>query len=142
MYDVRDKLTWHEGAIPTHQIWVKLGGDHEGHITPKLHLLESHTVPSARRFSVGLGLLAEHASKSIHACFNFLNRLPIDIWCQHSLSTMHCNQQPPPESASRQRNEAFAGENTRSLPLQVLALVTIIKLNFYLLRLSQFRLST
>ena len=45
-----------------------------GHITPKLHLLESHTVPSVRRLRVGLGLLAEQGSESIHARFNSLQR--------------------------------------------------------------------
>ena len=24
----RDKLTWHYGAIPENEIWVKVGGDH------------------------------------------------------------------------------------------------------------------
>ena len=24
----RDKLTWHDGAIPQYEIWVKFGGDH------------------------------------------------------------------------------------------------------------------
>lgn len=43
-----------------------------GHITPKLHLLESHTLPLLKRLRVGLGLLAEHGSESIHARFNSL----------------------------------------------------------------------
>ena len=45
-----------------------------GHITPKLHLLEAHTVPAIRRLRVGLGLLAEQGSESIHARFNELDR--------------------------------------------------------------------
>ena len=43
-----------------------------GHITPKLHLLECHVVPSMRRFGVGLGLLGEQGGESIHAEFNLL----------------------------------------------------------------------
>ena len=45
-----------------------------GHITPKLHMLEVHVVPSIRRRGVGLGLLAEQGSESIHARFNELRR--------------------------------------------------------------------
>ena len=45
-----------------------------GHITPKLHLLEAHTVPAIRRLRIGLGLLAEQGSESIHARFNELDR--------------------------------------------------------------------
>ena len=45
-----------------------------GRITPKLHLLESHVVPSIRRLGVGIGLLAEQGSETIHAKFNSLNR--------------------------------------------------------------------
>ncbi|XP_065192129.1 uncharacterized protein LOC135823213 [Sycon ciliatum] len=45
-----------------------------GHITPKLHLLESHTAPAMERLGVGLGLLAEQGAESIHAEFNTLER--------------------------------------------------------------------
>ena len=45
-----------------------------GHITPKLHLLERHVVPSMRRFGVGLGLLGEQGGEGIHAEFNTLSR--------------------------------------------------------------------
>ena len=24
----KDKLTWHDGAIPENEVWVKVGGDH------------------------------------------------------------------------------------------------------------------
>ena len=24
----RDRLTWHDGAIPENEIWIKVGGDH------------------------------------------------------------------------------------------------------------------
>ena len=44
------------------------------HITPRLHLLEEHTVTAIERFHVGLGLLAEQGSESIHAKFNSLDR--------------------------------------------------------------------
>ena len=44
-----------------------------GNITPKLHLLEGHVVPSMRRFGVGLGLLGEQGAESIHAEFNKLS---------------------------------------------------------------------
>lgn len=41
-----------------------------GHITPKLHLLEEHTVPLLRTLGVGIGLLGEQGAESIHAAFN------------------------------------------------------------------------
>lgn len=45
-----------------------------GNVTPKLHLLEKHVVPSIRRFGGGLGLLGEQGGESIHAEFNSLSR--------------------------------------------------------------------
>ena len=45
-----------------------------GHITPKLHLLEEHTVPLIRRVHVGLGLLSEQGAEGIHAEFNLLEK--------------------------------------------------------------------
>ena len=88
----------------------------QGHITPKLHLLESHTVPSARRFSVGLGLLAEHSSESIHARFNSLNRdyqlMPNELQrmravCQqHLVSTLPQHDALRPAASSRKRKSS------------------------------------
>ena len=43
-----------------------------GHVTPMLHLLESH-FPSMRRFGVGLGMLGEQGGGEIHAEFNLLS---------------------------------------------------------------------
>jgi len=50
-----------------------------GHITPKLHLLEDHTVPLIKEVHVGLGLLAEQGAESIHAQFNTLERSFVSI---------------------------------------------------------------
>ena len=41
-------------------------------ITPKLHLLEAHTVPCMRTFGVALGLLGEQGGEDIHHRFNQL----------------------------------------------------------------------
>ena len=41
-----------------------------GHITPKLYLLEQHTLPLMTKLGVGIGLLGEHRSESIHSTFN------------------------------------------------------------------------
>ena len=46
-----------------------------GNITPKLHLLENHTVPLIRKLGVGLGLLAEQGAESLHASLNTLNAI-------------------------------------------------------------------
>ena len=48
-----------------------------GQIMPKLHLLDSHVVPVIRCVGVGLGLLAEQGSLSIHTKFNEIVR---DHW--------------------------------------------------------------
>ncbi len=39
-------------------------------ITPKLHLLEDHTVQQLQRFGVGFGLLNEQGGELIHTEFN------------------------------------------------------------------------
>ena len=28
-YDQNNKLTWHNGTIPSNEIWIKVGGDHK-----------------------------------------------------------------------------------------------------------------
>ena len=43
-------------------------------IPVKMHMLEEHTVPWARKTHVGFGLLAEQGAESIHARFNDLQR--------------------------------------------------------------------
>jgi hypothetical protein len=43
-------------------------------ISFKMHLLEDHTVPWARRMGAGFGLLGEQGAESIHARFNTLQR--------------------------------------------------------------------
>ena len=52
-------------------------------ITPKLHLLEAHTVPCMRTFGVALGLLGEQGGEGIHHRFNqiraSLENVPSDL---------------------------------------------------------------
>ncbi len=43
-------------------------------VTPKLHMLEDHTIPFLKKWGVGLGFLGEHGAESIHARFNSLRR--------------------------------------------------------------------
>ena len=43
-------------------------------ITPKMHLLEDHVIPWAKKWHVGFGLLGEQGAESIHARFNTLQR--------------------------------------------------------------------
>ena len=43
-------------------------------IPVKMHMLEEHTVPWARKTHVGFGLLGEQGAESIHARFNGLQR--------------------------------------------------------------------
>ena len=87
-----------------------------GNITPKLHLLESHTVSSARRFGVGLGLLGEQGSESIHARFNALERdyhsIPNQLERyramsqQHLVSTLSQHGALRPATATRKRSSS------------------------------------
>eukprot|EP00117_Sycon_ciliatum_P043758 scpid30363/ scgid31641/ len=55
-------------AMVRHDIAERLGKS----ITPKLHLLECHTIPCMRRFGVSLGLLGEQGGESIHRKFKQL----------------------------------------------------------------------
>ena len=61
-------------------------------ISLKMHLLEDHTVPWARRTGTGIGLLGEQGAESIHARFNTLQRTYqcihrlLSIVKEHSLS--------------------------------------------------------
>ena len=43
-------------------------------ITPKLHMLEDHTMEQLRRFKVGLGLLNEQCGELLHTEFNRAGR--------------------------------------------------------------------
>eukprot|EP00117_Sycon_ciliatum_P028051 scpid34852/ scgid22633/ len=45
-----------------------------GNITPKLHLLEEHTITLMRTLRVGIGLLGEHGAESIHSALNNLDK--------------------------------------------------------------------
>ena len=42
-------------------------------ISPKMHLLEEHTVEWVRRYNFGFGMLGEQGAESIHRRFNALN---------------------------------------------------------------------
>ena len=82
-------------------------------ITLKLHLLESHTLESARRFKVGLGFLGEQGSESIHARFNILardyNAITNKLDClkamaqQYLVSTLPQHDELRPRTATRKR---------------------------------------
>ena len=86
-----------------------------GRITPKLHLLEFHVVPSIRRFGVGLGMLGEQGAESIHAEFNLLarefdhvvrelDRLKMVVK-QHLLTTLPQHRAKVPAIKHRQRRK-------------------------------------
>lgn len=44
-------------------------------ITPKLHMLEDHIIPWIRQWHVGFGLMGEQGAESIHAAFNYDERI-------------------------------------------------------------------
>ncbi len=86
-----------------------------GRITPKLHLLESHVVPSVKRFGIGLGMLGEQGGESIHAEFNLLARTfdnvvrELDrlkmVVKQHCLTTLPQHLTKVPAIQHRQRRK-------------------------------------
>ena len=43
-------------------------------VTPKLHMLEEHTVPWLQKWHAGFGMMGEQGAESIHADFNQLER--------------------------------------------------------------------
>lgn len=48
-------------------------------ITPKVHMLEDHTVDFLRQWRVGFGMLSEQGAESIHTVFNQLSRTYANI---------------------------------------------------------------
>ena len=46
----------------------------ESSVLPKMHILEDHVVPWARKWKIGAGLLGEQGAESIHAHINRLDR--------------------------------------------------------------------
>ena len=48
-------------------------------LTPKLHLLEEHTIEFLRQWRVGFGMLGEQGAESIHAANNNLKRIYANV---------------------------------------------------------------
>lgn len=73
------------------------------HITPKIYLLESHTVPSIRKLRVGWGLLAEQGSERIHVRFNTLhwnfNSIPNQLKRLKAIANQHIGNTLPQNTA-------------------------------------------
>jgi len=90
-----------------------------GFITPKLHLLEEHTVPMMRRLRVGLGLLGEQGAESLHSSLNSLEskfkNIPGELLRlksvadQHLLTTTDEAQSLAPRPQSRKRKADHQG---------------------------------
>ena len=90
-----------------------------GNTTPKLHLLEEHTVPLIRKLHVGLGLLAEQGAESPHSNLNTLNvifkNIPnslarlITVAEQHLLTTTTEASTLSPSSRKRKAEHQAAG---------------------------------
>eukprot|EP00117_Sycon_ciliatum_P031026 scpid26618/ scgid24343/ E3 ubiquitin-protein ligase NRDP1; RING finger protein 41 len=97
-----------------------------GHITPKLHLLEEHTVPLMRRVHVGLGLLSEQGAEGIHAEFNLLEKrygsIPGELERLHAVAEQHLVCTLPdvadqrPKVRSRQRTAPSQADQPASPP--------------------------
>ena len=77
-------------------------------VTPKMHMLEEHTIPFLRRWHIGLGFMGEQGAESIHNSINQLEkhytnmpnrvkRLEV-IVCQHHLAVCPplVVKKPPP----------------------------------------------
>ena len=80
----------------------------KGHVTPKLHLLELHVVPAMTRLRVGLGLLAEQGSESIHAEYNSLERrfwqIPEPVKWLKAIAMQHLKRTLPRSRPLRRRS--------------------------------------
>ena len=48
-------------------------------VTPKMHLLERHTVKQVSKWKFGMGLLGEQGAESIHSNFNDIERAYLGI---------------------------------------------------------------
>ena len=82
-------------------------------ITPKLHLLEHHTLPCMKRFGVALGLLGEQGGELVHHRFNTLkaslqntakdtDRLRVLVW-QYLASTLPSHNKHILQPATRKK---------------------------------------
>ena len=76
------------------QLWRdEIVGRQRGHITPKFHLLEEHTVPLMKRVGVGLGLLAEQGAESLHSIFNsydvVFKNIPVKLQIMKAVIDQH-----------------------------------------------------
>ena len=92
-----------------------------GNITPKLHLLECHILDCMKHFNVGLGLLNEQGSESIHSAFNKLQRTYASMVSHldrlkscteaHLQDTIPRNSQLRPVTSSRKRKRSESDDD-------------------------------
>lgn len=83
-------------------------------VLPKMHLLETHTVPWIRKWHFGFGTMGEQGAESIHACFNgieksFANKVhnPVErlrgVMKEHHLRISPANVSQLPEVKRRKK---------------------------------------
>ena len=97
-----------------------------GNVTPKLHLLECHLVDCMAHFNVGLGLLNEQGSESIHSAFNKLERMHSSVVTTlsrlkscteaHLHDTLPKNAQLRPATATRKRKRPETDDVSQGTP--------------------------
>ncbi len=100
-------LTWHKGAIPSHEIWVKLGGD-KGHGSFKfnLQLVNTATPNSMKNTSLLEGTLKKQFDYTKGVLFSTLDK---------SLQQLHVQRQA-------YQGGTFVGNHVHKL-LQVTAII-------------------
>ena len=66
----QDGLTWHEGAIPSSEVWVKLGGDkRRGGFKFNVQVVNAHYLNSTHNTSLVAVFKAVNSMGNIHTGF-------------------------------------------------------------------------
>ena len=89
-YEEEGLLTWHKNTIPSHEVWVKIGGDYVG---DSLKLWKGKRI---RVFLFGdydfeLKVCGITGAQSVHPC----------LWCKTSKEQMQVSQSDQPEIPER-----------------------------------------
>ena len=105
-------------------------------ISLKMHLLEDHTVPWARRTGTGFGLLGKQGAESIHARFNTLQRTYqcihnkvdrlLSIVKEHSLS-INFTQDCGIYSTAKQTSTIVGSQHKHFTPFRAI-LISVIRI--------------
>ena len=76
----RDKLPWHDGAIPENEIWIKVGGDHgQGSLKSNLTIVNTKN-PNSMDNNVSIGMAGVKDSReNMEMIFDSIRKQLADV---------------------------------------------------------------